>query len=257
MQFCVLSSGSKANATVVIGDQQRLLIDCGLSCKEMEIRLNAVGISADSITGVLVTHEHYDHVRGLERFSKRYKLPIYCNRSTRRALSGYHFEVIDSGATFSVGEFTVRSIPISHDAVEPLAYSVTGAGETFSCITDLGVVTPAVRDALRRSHAVVLESNHDTELLAQCSYPWVLKQRIRSAHGHLNNAVTSALLEEEFHSELTCVVLGHISENSNTPDVARAAMPEHIRSRLGERFMTASVRAPLPILPVAALAQAA
>ncbi len=257
MQFSVLSSGSKANASVVVGSQGKLLIDCGLSCKELEIRLNAVGTPPDSISGILVTHEHYDHVRGLERFSKRYKVPVYCNRPTRKALSAYEFEIIESGATFSVGEFTVSSFPITHDAAAPVGYSITCAGETFSSITDLGTVTPAVRDAVRRSHAIVLESNHDTELLNECAYPYVLKQRIRSSHGHLNNVVASALLEEEFHSELTCVVLGHLSENSNTPQVALASMPSQLRDVLGDRLMAASVKASLPMLEVAAYRKAA
>ena len=251
MQFSVLSSGSKANVTVVVGSRETLLVDCGLPCKELEIRLHSVGINPEKISGILVTHEHYDHVRGLTRFSKRYKIPVYCNRSTKRLLSAHQFEVIDSGATFSLGEFTVRSIPITHDAAEPLAFSITSAGETLSCITDLGTVTSAVRDALKRSHSVLLESNHDTELLAQCAYPYPLKRRISGSHGHLNNVVSAALLEEEFHSELTCVVLGHLSENSNTPAVALNAVSEKLRQILGDRLLTASVRAPLALMPVA------
>ncbi len=252
MRFSVLSSGSKANSTVVVGAQSTILVDCGLAAKTLEMRLAAVNVAPESISGILVTHEHYDHVRGLERFSKRYKIPIYCNRSTRRAISGYTFETIDTGGTFSVGEFTVRSFSISHDAVDPVGYSITGAGETFSSITDLGLITPAIRDAIRRSHAIVLESNHDTELLAECGYPYALKQRIRSAHGHLNNAVASAVLDEEFHSELTCVVLGHLSENSNRPEVALRAVSERVKLHLQNRLLAASVAEPLPMMAVAA-----
>lgn len=252
MRFSVLSSGSKANSTVIVGAQSALLVDCGLAAKTLEMRLAAVDVAPDSISGILVTHEHYDHVRGLERFSKRYKIPIFCNRSTRRAISGYTFETIDTGGAFSVGEFTVRSFSISHDAVDPVGYSITGVGETFSSITDLGLITPTIRDAIRRSHAVLLESNHDTELLAECGYPYALKQRIRSTHGHLNNAVASGVLDEEFHSELTCVVLGHLSENSNRPEVALGAVPERIKHQLQKRLLAASVAEPLPLMAVAA-----
>ncbi len=230
MRFSVLSSGSKANSTFVEAGGVRLLIDCGLTAKETEERLfKATGLTADALDGVLVTHEHSDHVRGLSVLTRRFKIPVYCNRKTRRRLEKvYAVEEFTNEETFWIGSVRIRSFSIAHDAVDPVGFTLEAEGLKFSQVTDLGRVTEGVRDAIRDSHALVIESNHDQEMLRTCSYPSELKQRIASSHGHLCNETTGALVKEVYHRELQHVVLGHISENSNTPALALSTFERYV-----------------------------
>lgn len=159
--------------------------------------------------------------------SRRYRLPVFVNKPTSRHLKPlYGVEIFETGQDFSVGELKVSPFSIVHDAVDPVGFVIEGRGVRFAQATDLGKVTPVVEYALTRVNALVLESNHDKELLNNCSYPWELKQRIASSHGHLSNEAASTLLASVDHSDLRHVVLGHLSENSNTPDHALHAVEE-------------------------------
>lgn len=224
MRFSVLTSGSKANCTFIESGDTRILIDCGLSARQTALRLGALGIDPNSLSAIVITHEHSDHIHGVPVMSRKFKLPVYANQDTARCIKGaFALETFNNGEKFSIGELEISPFSIVHDAVDPVGFTVEGRGIKFSQATDLGRITPLVREALRDSHAIVLESNHDHEMLQNCDYPWELKQRISSSHGHLSNDSASGLLSELMHSDLAHVVLGHLSENSNTPELALRA----------------------------------
>ncbi len=224
MRFSVLASGSAANSTFIEVGNTRLLIDCGLSARQAGVRLHDMGVDLKTVQGILLTHEHSDHIAGLRVLSNRMRLPVYTTAETAAEVEGlFAVEHISPGKSFSLGEVTIHPFRIAHDAVNPLGFAIEGGGFRFVQATDLGKVTPNVTFALQGANAIVLESNHDLELLRECEYPWSLKQRIASAHGHLSNDAMAEALEGCAHPQLSVVVLGHLSENSNTPSHAIAA----------------------------------
>jgi phosphoribosyl 1,2-cyclic phosphodiesterase len=246
MQFSVLSSGSKANVTLVQCGDTRLLIDCGLVAKHLEGRLHSVGVDPSTIDAILVSHEHSDHVLGLSVFSERHRIPVYMNDGTsaafhsRRLTTGkrrkhlYHEERLGSGKCGKVGSVDVETFGVSHDAADPVGFRLTGEGLIFVHCTDLGRVTTQVADCCRGAHALVLESNYDDDLLERCEYPWELKQRIRSTHGHLSNHSAGNLIAGTAHTDLSYVVLAHLSEHSNTPEVAFATVSGYLSASQGQ-----------------------
>jgi phosphoribosyl 1,2-cyclic phosphodiesterase len=250
----VLSSGSKANCTFLEAGGVRVLIDCGLSGRQAELRLAEIGVDPATLTAIFVTHEHHDHIQGVAALSRRFNLPVYANAATFEQLGSLRRrEVFSTGRDFTVGGLSCTPFSITHDAVEPVGFTVRAEGLTFVHVTDLGRVTTLVREQLRGAHAVVLESNHDVELLQACSYPWELKQRISSSHGHLSNQGASELLEEVLHPELFHIVLAHLSENSNTAALALHSTQAVVR-RCAERathlqtVVCGSVYQSLPVL---------
>jgi phosphoribosyl 1,2-cyclic phosphodiesterase len=260
MRFSVLSSGSKANCTYIDAGEARILIDCGLSASRAAERLESLGVPPDSITAILVTHEHSDHLLGVPVFSRRHKVPVFANRRTAAFLKPcYGIEHFSTGEPFSLGEVRINPFSIVHDAVDPVGFVVTARGLKFAQATDLGRVTPLVRDALALAQAIVIESNHDQEMLRYCSYPWELKQRIASSHGHLSNRCAATLLGELRHPELLHVVLGHLSEESNSPELALETSRQFLLGHAGAEpygddepsfpsFRCAGPGAPTPLL---------
>lgn len=221
MKFSVLSSGSKANCTFVSMGGTNLLIDCGLSATQAVKRLSALGIDPACLDAIIVTHEHSDHLYGVATMSRRFELPVYANPAVLEQIDRpYGREPFATGALFSIGGVQIEPFSIPHDAVDPVGFSLRSGPFKFGHATDLGKVTPLVRESLRGCQAMVVESNHDPLLLQECSYPWELKQRISSSHGHLSNEAAGMLLAELMHHSLVHVVLAHLSENSNTPEVA-------------------------------------
>jgi phosphoribosyl 1,2-cyclic phosphodiesterase len=221
MKFSVLSSGSKANCTVLDCGSSIILIDCGLSCKQTEIRLAQIGISPDSISAIIVTHEHSDHIHGVPTFSKKYKIPVFANYKTGKQIpKTFHTENFINGQDFWISSTRIVPFSITHDAVDPVGFCIFENGYKFSIATDLGRATLLVSEHLKDSNAIVLESNHDQDLLRNCEYPWELKQRISSSYGHLSNDDAAMLLHDVYSHNLKHVVLGHLSESSNTPEVA-------------------------------------
>lgn len=249
MRFSVLTSGSKANCTYLESGSTRILIDCGLSARQTEVRLRSLGIDPESLNAIIITHEHSDHINGVPVLSRRFKLPVYANAGTASFLRGvFALEKFVTGRRFSIGELTIAPFSIVHDAHEPVGFTIEGQGIKFSQATDLGKVTPLVRECLRGSNALVLESNHDHEMLQNCDYPWELKQRIASSHGHLSNDSSSALLAELVHSDLQHVVLGHLSENSNTPELALRAAQMQLSEHAVATLMCACIANETPLL---------
>jgi phosphoribosyl 1,2-cyclic phosphodiesterase len=235
MRFSVLSSGSKANSTFVEACGKRFLIDCGLSGKQAEERMAEIGVDPTTISAILVTHEHSDHIHGVGTLSRRYRIPVYANERTLEHISKPRAkEVFETGVDFSLGDVRVTPFSIVHDAADPVGFAIYAEGFKFVVCTDLGRVTTLVEQHVRGANALLLESNHDQEMLQACSYTWELKQRISSTHGHLCNDAAGSLLEEIMHPELFHIVLGHLSENSNTPTLALETANRYLK-RCGER----------------------
>jgi phosphoribosyl 1,2-cyclic phosphodiesterase len=230
MKFSVLGSSSKGNCTFIehtdrTGGVTRILVDCGHSARQIENRLRALGVEASSIDAVLISHEHTDHVQGLPVFTRRFGTPIYVSNRTRRVLPRLPgISPFESGESFGIGNLEIQSFHISHDAVDPVGFVISAGGARLGIATDLGEVTPQVDDALTELDALILESNYDPELLATCGYPWSLQQRIASIRGHLQNEAAAQFLLSRTSPRLRSVVLAHLSENSNTPHHAHAAM---------------------------------
>jgi phosphoribosyl 1,2-cyclic phosphodiesterase len=221
MRFSVLSSGSKANSVFVEAGGVRFLVDCGLSGKQAEERLAEVGIDPTTLDAIIVTHEHSDHINGVGTLSRRYNLPVYANRLTMEAISKPRAkEFFKTGEDFYIRDARIEPFSVVHDAADPVGFAIYAGGLKLVICTDLGRATTLVREHLKGANAIVLESNHDLEMLQSCSYTWELKQRIASTHGHLSNEAAGQLIEEIMHPELFHIVLGHLSENSNTPALA-------------------------------------
>jgi phosphoribosyl 1,2-cyclic phosphodiesterase len=229
MKLVVLGSGSKGNCFALVCDGAVLLIDAGFSAKEIERRLEAAGIAPRAIVGIALTHEHGDHASGAVRLAERHSAPILASFGTWQALpdagDSCDYLPVGTAATVTVGPFTVSACPTSHDAAEPIALGVTmPGGVSLGAAYDLGRPTQAVRWFLRERHCLILEANHDEELLRVSGYPAVVQQRIAGPGGHLSNFDAARLLGELHHEALRTVVLAHLSLRCNSPAVARASV---------------------------------
>jgi phosphoribosyl 1,2-cyclic phosphodiesterase len=222
--FQVLASGSKGNATLVCSERTRILVDAGLSARELCRRLDRTPVKPNELNGIVISHEHQDHVRGCGTLSRRCGCPVYLSSGTLENLPSQvgtlpHRQVFQSGNGFTIGDLSVHPFAISHDAGEPAGFVIEHDGCRLGVCTDLGIATELVKARLAGCHGLVLEANHDMQLLIDGPYPWELKQRIRSRHGHLSNADSFALLEHLHHLHLRAVVLAHLSEVNNNPQL--------------------------------------
>lgn len=224
IQFCILASGSSGNAAIVASGRTRLLIDGGLSAFELTRRLSRFDLKITDLDGIVVTHEHGDHVAGLSALAGRWGRTIYLTSGTRRALrlvpNGSRMVEIEAGRPFSIGEVRVTPFPLSHDAAEPVGFTFEDGIGKVGYATDLGCVTPAVRDGLAGCRILVIEFNHDHEMLTRGPYPAHLKRRILSERGHLANDDSASLLRSSMHDGLEWVFLAHLSRTNNHPDLA-------------------------------------
>lgn len=227
MNMSLLASGSKGNALLVCSGRTRLLIDAGLSTRELCRRLDMVGVPAETLDAVLVTHEHIDHVRGLGLLSRRFNLPVYLHHDAAQVLAdnqrpGRLMEFA-AGMELDFGDLGVHAFPVTHDASAPVGFAISGANGKLGVATDLGIATRLVAEELRGCRHLVLESNHDEDMLRDGPYPWPVKQRVKGNHGHLSNRDSAALLEVLCWDGLETVCLAHLSETNNLPHLAEAA----------------------------------
>src|SRR3954451_3819339 len=229
----MLGSGSAGNSALIATDHCRLLVDGGLSARQIVLRLAQCGITPAQLDGVLLTHEHGDHVCGLEVLCRKFHIPIYCNALTAEAIRyncdslGQHknWRIFRTGADFSICDISVQTFPVPHDAVEPVGYAFHAGNSALGFITDLGYPTKMLVERLRQVHTLVIETNHDEKLLqADPHRPWPVKQRIMSRHGHLSNAAAATVIEQLLPGKLERVVLGHLSRDCNSPELAKAAV---------------------------------
>lgn len=225
MKFCVLGSGSKGNATYIEVDGAGLLIDAGFSGKELMRRLEAIEVSIASIVAIVVTHEHHDHMHGAGILSRRYGTPVYLNQPTadaggKRLGKVEHLHLFETGGLFSIGPFTLQPFSVSHDTADPVGFVVEGNGRRLGYCTDTGMVSRLVQHRLSGCHGLILECNHDPQMLEDGPYPLHLQQRVRSREGHLANHDAACFLGELLHPDLQHVVLAHLSETNNSPELA-------------------------------------
>jgi phosphoribosyl 1,2-cyclic phosphodiesterase len=246
LQVCILGSGSKGNCTYIESPEVRILIDAGLSAREIERRLRQIERSPETLDGVLISHEHSDHIQGVGALARRYKLPVYANPATWRRAQHIVGLVDDlrefrTGTSFVLKDLVVDPFSLPHDADDPVAFRLSWHRRTMAIVTDLGYASQLVRERIRGCHLLVLEANHDDAMLRAGPYPWPLKQRIGGKSGHLSNLQSSQLLRDILHDELEHVVLAHLSEINNLPDLARLTAQEILGSR-GTRLYVASQR---------------
>jgi phosphoribosyl 1,2-cyclic phosphodiesterase len=227
----MLGSGSAGNSALVSTNHGRILIDGGLSARQIVVRLEQCGVAPEQLDGLLLTHEHGDHVCGLEVLCRKFAIPIYCNAQTAEAircfgLSEYkNWRIFRTGTEFTICDILVQSFPVPHDAVEPVGYAFHAGNRGLGFITDLGYPTKMLIERLREVHALVIETNHDEKLLQNDPHrPWPVKQRIMSRHGHLSNAAAAGVLEQLLLGKIERVVLGHLSRDCNTPELAAGAI---------------------------------
>jgi phosphoribosyl 1,2-cyclic phosphodiesterase len=227
VRFSVLSSGSSGNALYIETEQIRLLVDVGLSGKQLTERLLQIGVLPESLTAILVSHEHIDHVKGLGVMARRYQLPIYLNEATYQHLpssvgeipvSMLHF--LESGVTLSLADIGIESIPISHDAAEPLGFRFFHGDKSLAIVTDLGYVNEKIINCLDGVDSLIWESNHDVDMLRMGSYPWNVKRRILGDTGHLSNEDAAAALVEILRGTGEQIYLAHLSQDNNLLELA-------------------------------------
>jgi phosphoribosyl 1,2-cyclic phosphodiesterase len=238
----ILGSGSAGNCALVETASCRLLVDGGLSARQICARLEEAGVAPATIAGILITHEHIDHAAGLDVFCKKFQTPIYCNPLTADVLrrSGREdcrkdFRLFQTGAEFEVGDITVQTFSVPHDAADPMGYVLHHDGTSLGFCTDLGFATKLVHERLRNAATVIIETNHDEKLLQEDSRrPWPVKQRIMSRHGHLSNTAAAEVLAALTSHGLRRAILGHLSRDCNTPDLALGA----VRTRLSADGVT-------------------
>ena len=231
MRFASLGSGSRGNALIVEAAGTRIMVDCGFSARSTVERLQRLGIDASSIDGVLLTHEHSDHVAGVVRFCARFDVPVYLTHGTHAALSSRNEEMpacrlIDSHQPMAIGSIEITPFPVPHDAREPVQYLVSDGARRLGVLTDCGAVTPHVLGVLDGCQALVVECNHDPDLLAASDYPAMLKKRIAGKYGHLSNGEAASLLKSLDRRHLQHVLAAHLSEENNRPLLAEAALAE-------------------------------
>ncbi len=224
---CVLASGSKGNAIYISDGTTAVLVDAGLSGVEIQRRMKSRGLAPETLAAIIVSHEHTDHIQGVGVLSRRYRLPVYINEKTRKAAAArlgrvHNYQNFECGHTFCINDLTIHPFSISHDASDPAGFTFMQNGFKTAIATDLGIATAMVREHLKDCRLLVLEANHDPEMLLSGPYPWHLKQRIKGRTGHLSNTVSRDLLSDIRHSGLQHVILAHLSDKNNTASKAIA-----------------------------------
>jgi phosphoribosyl 1,2-cyclic phosphodiesterase len=262
LRVSILASGSSGNLTLLETARTRLLIDAGLGKRETLARLAAIEMTVDHLDGILITHEHADHCNGLPQMLALWKAPLYVTAPTldslRRCLPETFgkrivgIETIHAGQRFMVGDIEVHAFAIPHDAVDPIGFTFRCEGAKMALVTDLGYMPELVKVHLRDSDCLLLESNHDLDMLKVGPYPWVVKQRVLSRTGHLSNHAVSEYLcdPEGFDGHARYLVLAHVSQENNNPDLVRLSAEEALNRRpagfefLGQ-LLVASQQVPL------------
>ena len=255
MRFSVLGSGSKGNCTLVESGTTRLLIDAGFSCKETLCRLAALGIEAETLTAIAVTHEHGDHVRGVGVLARRLRLPVYANAGTLRAFADRAGELplcreFGTGEPFVLGDLAVHPFAVSHDTADPVGFVVSDGAASLGYCTDTGRITRLIRHHLERCSALVLEANHDVQMLRDGPYPLPLKQRVQSSMGHLANGEAVRFAAELAAERLRLLVLAHLSEVNNHPDRVLDEVGRGLVGCAGVSVRLAGQHRPGPLLEV-------
>ena len=231
-RFTILGSGSSGNCAYLETDDTRLLIDAGLSGRQIRQRLLSIGRVPENLDGILITHEHSDHIQGLTGLAAKLNIPIYCNRLTKEAIEHQlnlklEFRLFSTGASFELGGCVIDTFPVPHDAYDPVGFLLRTPGGNIGFLTDLGHVTKLVIERVRAANVLVLEANHDVKLLQEdTKRPWSIKQRILSRHGHLSNDAAAEVAAQIVSAELRHLFLGHLSGDCNRPELAHRTVAD-------------------------------
>jgi phosphoribosyl 1,2-cyclic phosphodiesterase len=248
VKFSILASGSKANSTVVSSGSTSILVDCGLSAKETFIRLNSRGISEGNLSGIIISHEHDDHVKGVKALANYTGLPVYVSEATYlsssvlRGISINQIRFFDPGIIFHVGEIEILPFSVSHDAADPVCFKLSNGEKSIGILSDLGVFSSNELSIVRGVDALLLEANHDLDKLWKTHYPWSVKERIAGDRGHLSNECASRFIfdfEGQMIKTPRFIIATHVSENSNTFDLARTALSSSWRGTRVPHFESA------------------
>ena len=235
MEVCVLASGSKGNSIYVSGGGVSLLVDAGLSARELVTRMQQADIAPESIQALLITHDHEDHYRGAGGFSKKYPVRLFANEGTATGIEArcpqhaFQWEIFETSATFEIGSLRVEAFTVPHDAADTVGFVFDDGVSCLCVVTDLGQATPLVRAKLARCHVAVLESNHDCEMLVNSERPWSLKTRIAGRSGHLSNDDAAELMRDVIPAQMHTLLLAHLSGECNTPHLALDTMKQALR----------------------------
>jgi len=260
VSLTVLASGSRGNTALVSSSTTRLLVDAGISCRETFKRMRALGDDPRALSAILITHEHSDHVYGLAMLARKLSIPVYISGATHQAWARAlrdengelpqieRLELFCAGRKFQIGDIDVAPFTIPHDAADPVGFTFRAEGVKVGFATDLGYIPASVRDHLRSCDVLVMESNHDVEMLRVGPYPWSVKQRVMSRVGHLSNDALADFFTNDYDGCAAYVVLAHLSEQNNHPDLARGAAEKALgprRTLLRNRVLLAEQMEPL------------
>ena len=237
MRFGCLGSGSRGNGLIVEVADTRLLLDCGFTLKETVVRLARLGLDPGMIDGIVVTHEHDDHIGGVGRFARKFDIPVWLTYGTLRSVGKVFtslptVNIIENYQRFSIGDIEVEPYPVPHDAQEPAQFVFGDGALRLGVLTDTGSSTPHIEAILSHCHALVLECNHDAQMLANSSYPQSLKRRVGGRFGHLENTASANLLASLDCSRLQHVIAAHLSQNNNTPLLAQTMLSSALNCEL-------------------------
>lgn len=234
VRLTILGSGSAGNCAYLETDEVRILVDAGFSARQIRQRLASIGRTPENLTGILVTHEHSDHIQGLAALCEKLRLPIYCNRATKDAIE-YQLQMrVDcrlfvTGGSFEIGDICVETFMVPHDAQDPIGFLIRTAGGNVGFLTDLGHTNKLVIERIRPANVLVLEANHDVKMLQESPHrPWSLKQRILGRHGHLSNEAAADAAEQVMSAHLRHLYLGHLSRECNKPEIAGSVMSKRM-----------------------------
>ena len=269
LRMTVLASGSKGNSTIVASSSTRILVDAGLSCRETFKRMKAAGEDPERLDAVVISHEHSDHINGLAVLARKLGIPVYmtgpthnawfriirheARRKDEEARDLEKLEFFEAGRSFQIGDVAITPFTIPHDAVDPVGFTFKIDGIKIGLVTDLGYMPESVKHHLRGCDGLMIESNHDLEMLRIGPYPWSVKQRVLSRVGHLSNAALAEFFTDGFDGGAAFVVLAHLSEQNNHPEIARIAAENALgiqqQNLLCERrLLLASQSEPLPAI---------
>ena len=231
----MLASSSSGNCTFIATDRTRILVDVGLSKRDIIARLAAIDETFENLHAVLVTHEHSDHVCGLVPVAKQLNVPIYITRLTAPAIPWGEYapklDCFQAGTTFAVGDIDIDSFTVPHDAIDPVGFCFEAQGVRIGIVTDLGYIPESVKYHLRRTDLLMLEANHDLDMLKVGPYPWSVKQRVMSRVGHLSNLGMSDYLMQDLGASTANLILGHLSEHNNHPEIVRLIASQALEER--------------------------
>ncbi len=235
LSLTILGSGSSGNAALVSKGRTHILLDIGLSGKETARRLGLCGVRPEAVSAIVISHEHVDHCRGLAPFVKKLATPVFIGEAALQA-SGLALEErriarIETGVPFDIDGIVFTPFPVPHDAADPMGFTVERDGVKLGVALDLGFVSKLVAERLRGCDALVLESNHDLRMLEVGPYPWALKQRVKSRRGHLSNDAVAEYLAGDFDGRARHVILAHLSQKNNHPDIARLSAQRALEGR--------------------------